>query len=406
MILSLVASTFILPAQAELTEQQQKIQQQILSFAKQHLHDQQPAVFVLSGDAGSGKSAVLSAVFSELQQQAHQSDVPLAGTKNYLLVNHNEMLKIYWEIAQQQSFLHKKDFQKPTPFINRCEKLQQAADIVFVDEAQLLLSQADRFNHFLADNQLDELLKWSKVLVLVLDFKQVVKLKSYWSEQMLRHHLAGYHVKSVHLKQQLRLKSPAVAAWLDQLIMGKLLPLPTVHDYELKIFPDGQPLFNWIKQKDQQFGLSRLLATTDFPFRVFSKEPWYVEAGTLKLPWDRFNYQDRPWASQPQTLHEVGSIYTIQGFDLNYAGVILGPSISYDESINQIVVDPNKFEDQTALQKRHQADLTDLTAARSQLIKNVVNILLKRGHYGLGIYAVDPALRHRLIELETKKEIK
>jgi DUF2075 family protein len=174
----------------------------------------------------------------------------------------------------------------------------------------------------------------------------------------------------------------------------------------LKIFPDGQPLFNWIKQKDQQFGLSRLLATTDFPFRVFSKETWYVEAGTLKLPWDRFNYQDRPWASQPQTLHEVGSIYTIQGFDLNYAGVILGPSISYDESINQIVVDPNKFEDQTALQKRHQADLTDLTAARSQLIKNVVNILLKRGRYGLGIYAVDPALRHRLIELETKKEIK
>lgn len=68
------------------------------------MHDQQPAVFVLSGDAGSGKSAVLSAVFSELQQQAHQSDAPLAGTKNYLLVNHNEMLKIYWEIAQQQSF--------------------------------------------------------------------------------------------------------------------------------------------------------------------------------------------------------------------------------------------------------------------------------------------------------------
>ncbi|MFT8394004.1 MAG: hypothetical protein ABF624_08245 [Liquorilactobacillus ghanensis] len=32
-------------------------------------------------------------------------------------------------------------------------------------------------------------------------------------------------------------------------------------------------------------------------------------------------------------------------------------------------------------------------------MKNVVNILLKRGRYGLGIYATDPALRQRLQEL-------
>ena len=31
------------------------------------------------------------------------------------------------------------------------------------------------------------------------------------------------------------------------------------------------------------------------------------------------------WAEQPQTINEVGSMFTIQGFDLNYAGVILGP---------------------------------------------------------------------------------
>ncbi|MFT8392810.1 MAG: DUF2075 domain-containing protein [Liquorilactobacillus ghanensis] len=399
MNLSLTASTFILPDQAELTIQQQQIKRQILKFAQEHRHDQQPAIFVLTGDAGSGKSAVLSTVFSSLQQQAQQPTSPLAGTKNYLLVNHNEMLKIYWEIAQQQPFLYKKNFQKPTPFINHCQKTQQSADVVFVDEAQLLLSQADHFNHFQADNQLDELLKCTHVLVLVLDFKQVVKLKSYWSEKMLRQHLAGYHVKIVRLQQQLRLKSPAVADWIDQLVAGKLLPPPRTADYELKIFTDGQPLFDWIKQKDQQVGLSRMLATTDFPFRVFSKEPWYVIAGTLKLPWDRFNYQDRPWASQSQTLYEVGSIYTIQGFDLNYAGVILGPSLTYDFQADSIVIHPEKFEDQTALQKRHQADLADLTAARSQLIKNVVNILLKRGRYGLGIYATDVSLRYSLEEL-------
>ncbi|WP_372459244.1 DNA/RNA helicase domain-containing protein [Alkalihalobacillus deserti] len=30
---------------------------------------------------------------------------------------------------------------------------------------------------------------------------------------------------------------------------------------------------------------------------------------------------------QALTVYEAGSIYTIQGFDLNYVGVILGPSI-------------------------------------------------------------------------------
>ncbi|MDI5787683.1 DUF2075 domain-containing protein [Bacillus licheniformis] len=33
----------------------------------------------------------------------------------------------------------------------------------------------------------------------------------------------------------------------------------------------------------------------------------------------------------PNSIKEVGSIYTVQGFDLNYVGVVLGPSVSYDE---------------------------------------------------------------------------
>ncbi|AEX77669.1 DNA/RNA helicase domain-containing protein [Corynebacterium diphtheriae] len=35
------------------------------------------------------------------------------------------------------------------------------------------------------------------------------------------------------------------------------------------------------------------------------------------------------WAEKPHTINEVGSIFTIQGFDLNYAGVIIGPSVQY-----------------------------------------------------------------------------
>jgi DUF2075 family protein len=397
--LSLAESTFILPATAQLTAKQQQIKEQILSFAAQHLHAQPAAVFVLSGDAGSGKSAVLSAVFNALQEKAQHKDSVFYQTDDHLLVNHNEMLKIYWEIASQTNYLKKKNFEKPTPFINRMNKQQKTADIVFVDEAQLLLSQSDHFNHFWGENQLDEIMKLTHVLILVVDFKQVVKLKSYWSKQMLLAHLQDHQVKTANLNQQLRLKDEKMAGWIDSFIRGVLLDFPRQLNYELQVFTDGQPLFSWVKAHDQKSGLSRMLATTDFPFRVFSKEPWYVTAGTLKLPWDRFNYLDRPWASQPKTINEVGSIYTIQGFDLNYAGVIFGPSLTYDSKIDQVIFRPEKFEDQTAFQKRQPADLPDENAAQIKLLKNVVNILLKRGRLGLGLFAVDPALEKRLLEL-------
>lgn len=391
--MTLAESTFMLPEKAQLTCEQQTIQQQVLAFIAAHRRDSQAAVFVLEGDAGTGKSALLSAVFSAVQKQARTSGGKLAGTTNRLLVNHNEMLKIYWEVASQAQWLHKADFQKPTPFINAGHK----ADVVFIDEAQLLLSQPDPFNRFRQTNQLTELLKLAHVVVLVLDLHQVTKLKSLWTPAMIKQTLAGHVVQRVQLTGQLRMQSPTVAAWVDAFASGRLLPPPHPAYYQLRVFEDGVPLYDWIKEMNRQHGLARVLATADFPFRVYTKDPWYVQAGKLRLPWDRVNFTDRPWASQPQTINEVGSIYTIQGFDLNYAGVILGPSVDYEAKTDRITIDPARFEDQTAFRRR--PDGTDSTADRTAIIFHVINILLKRGRMGLGLYAVNAALRQRLLAL-------
>lgn len=45
------------------------------------------------------------------------------------------------------------------------------------------------------------------------------------------------------------------------------------------------------------------------------------------------------------TVKEAGSIYTVQGFDLNYVGVILGPSITYDEENDQLVIKTELYKD-------------------------------------------------------------
>ena len=42
------------------------------------------------------------------------------------------------------------------------------------------------------------------------------------------------------------------------------------------------------------------------------------------------------WAEQPHTINEVGSTYTIQGFDLSFVGVILGPSVKYKMPLRRL----------------------------------------------------------------------
>ncbi|WP_338208085.1 DUF2075 domain-containing protein [Lactiplantibacillus paraxiangfangensis] len=393
------AATFKLTDQAALSPAQQRLETQLFNFITTHLNQEQTGLFVIHGDAGTGKSAVLAAAFSRLQAQSRRKDAtaPLQGTTNYLVVNHNEMLKIYKQLAGDDPDLRKKDFQKPTPLINRLAKTNQTADVVFIDEAHLLLTQSDCYNRFNGQNQLSELIKHSRVVVLVFDTKQVLKLKSYWHSADLAPFLAHYPHETFNLDQQFRVTgNDQVINWIDGFTQGKLLPKPTDANFDLQIFADGQPMYDQIRQQDQQVGLSRMIATADFPY-VVNHGTWYVTAGQLKLSWDKVNLTDEPWALRPETLDEVGSIYTIQGFDLNYAGVILGPSVGYDEAHDQVIVRPERYEDQEAFKKR--SDLGNLEPLQQQIIFNSINVLMKRGRYGLYLYAVDPVLRRHLLAL-------
>lgn len=103
--------------------------------------------------------------------------------------------------------------------------------------------------------------------------------------------------------------------------------------------------------------------------------------------------KDKSWAEQAQTIGEVGSTFTIQGFDLNYAGLIIGPSVKYRDG--KIVFDREASENRNATQKRTLKDGSKEFLSDS-LLKNELNVLLTRGGNGLYIYAVDDELRQAL----------
>lgn len=314
-----------------LTDEQAQLVDEVILFAKQHLTQNFPAVYTILGDAGTGKSVVLSHLFARLQQAARaQSNSPFYGTHNYFLVNHPEVLKVYKQIAGPIKTLLKKDYQRPTSFINQLDKNNANADIVVIDEAHLLLSKPDHYNNFYHENQLLEIIKRAKVVILVFDQYQVLRMKSFWTLDRLNKLIAPYPHQSYQLKHQFRMTaSDDLIAWFNQLTNGLIEPLPknACDHYDFRIFNDAEKMRQLIVKRNQEVGLSRILSTSGYPSTLDGGKHYICE-GDFKMPWDQYNFTATPWAELPQTIDEVGSIYTCQGFDLNYAGIIIGPVIS------------------------------------------------------------------------------
>ncbi len=386
-----------------LTDEQAQLVDEVILFAKQHLTQDFPAVYTILGDAGTGKSVVLSHLFARLQQAARvQSDSPFYGTHNYFLVNHPEVLKVYKQIAGAIKTLLKKDYQRPTSFINQLDKNNATADIVVIDEAHLLLSKPDHYNNFYHENQLLEIIKRAKVVVLVFDQYQVLRMKSFWTLDRLNELIAPYPHQSYQLKHQFRMTaSDDLIAWFNQLTNGLIEPLPknACDHYDFRIFDDAEKMRQLIVKRNQEVGLSRILSTSGYPSTLDGGKHYICE-GDFKMPWDQYNFTATPWAELPQTIDEVGSIYTCQGFDLNYAGIIIGPVISQKPGTNQLQVNLDRFTDTEAFKKR--ADLTDpdqIIHYEKRMILNALNVILKRGVKGTYLYAHDPLLRQTLFEL-------
>lgn len=437
-----------------LTAEQFDLKQQVIDLTKHALEKDEQTLIFIRGDAGTGKTVVMSSIFYEMQKRAKQNykqwdaedentepKDQFAGTRNYLLNNHADQINVYKDLARRlNNVLRVGDFKKPTSFINEMlgvvnkntgeratPKGSGKADVVFVDEAHLLLSEEDHFNSFYGESHISELLKIAKVLVLVFDPNQVVMGKSLWNDDMLdkiKARLPKQNVLELRLEKQMRMQaSPNQIAWIEDIVQGRHLrkfPIPDKKGYEIKVFDNPTRMYDAIKSRNDEdiaktgdkstHGLSRMLATFDFEWHTIENENstdgrWHVavENTTFSLPWNYSGIPDGVW-SQEDSIGEVGSTYTIQGFDLNYVGVILGSSIRYD-STRGIYIDPSLSKDSNA--KKISKNSTDAEAEVLLTLRNSLNVLLTRGVSGLYLYAVDPALREYLLDnQEGKRQVK
>lgn len=385
----------------KLTADQEKLIDLILTFIRHHLHDNFPAVFTIFGDAGTGKSVVLSALFARLQK-AKQEKSFLTNTQNFFLVNHPEILKVYKQIAGPIKYLYKKDYLRPTTFINQMDKKKQKADVVVIDEAHLLLSKPDHYNNFYYQNQLQEIIKRAKVVILVFDPDQVLRMKSLWTTKRLKKITHQYPHQEFYLHHQFRMSAPPeLVHWFNSFTAGSLRPLPlnARQNYDFRVFDNAEAMRQAIVQRNKEIGLARILSTSGYPSTLDGGKH-YIKEGNFKMPWDQYNYTATPWAEIPQTINEVGSIYTCQGFDLNYAGIIIGPPISQVPHKMKIRVNLNKITDIEMFKKRKDlSDPQEIKRLEKKMVLNSLNVLFKRGCKGCYLYAHDPLLRQTLMQL-------
>ena len=391
----------------------EKVQESLLSNVKKQL------VFV-EGSAGTGKTVLNSSTFYELI--CNYNKIFEVSPKNIrekkinccLLVNHDEQLIVYKQIMDKLGITDEYGnlIFKPTSFING-HKPENPVDVVFIDEAHLLLTQGKM--SYRGNNQLKDIVDRARVVVAMFDSNQVLTTEEYIDDDEVENYrkVTKQTNNYINLTEQLRMYIDENAnKWLNDFIdNGIINKIPKkTNNYEIKTFKTPHDLEKAIKEKakSEKTNLSRIVATYDWPYiagkNPKEKELWEVTIGDWHKPWNREltkkmtmaekkKIKSLSWPEQPQTINEVGSTFTIQGFDLNYAGVIIGPSVKYRNG--KVIFDPSASYNNKATQFRTMQDGTKKQFGE-KFLRNELNVLLKRGVNGLYIYACDDELREHL----------
>ncbi|MCG1301370.1 DUF2075 domain-containing protein [Staphylococcus epidermidis] len=389
----------------KLTQEQINAKEEILTKIKESiLLNEDGQLIIVEGEAGSGKTVLMSTLLYELGKYNLDLDESL---DIHLLVNHNEHVSIYSQIASKLGIANKKNkiVQKPTSFINN-NSSDEKVDVVIVDEAHLLLTQGKQ--SYQGENHLDDLLARAKVVVIVFDIKQVLTTEQIWEVDKLNEYFDKAKSNSNHvtLRNQMRINSDiSTVNWIRNLVDYRVInSIPKDKlGYDIKIFdtPDELEKAIKIKATHTDSGISRMLATFDWKYGTKppnNEDFWRVKIGNWSMPWNyqlkaNRNQASLPWVEQDQTIDEIGSTFTIQGLDLNFAGVIIGPSVKYRNG--KIIFDKSESANKKATQRRTLKDGSKQYFSE-MLLKNELNVLLTRGVNGLYIYAVDDQLREAL----------
>ncbi len=408
-----------------LTADQYMVVNNILSDLADLVNKKESATFVVEGGAGTGKT-VLGIYIMKLLIQAKdtkqieiEEDQVEQSLSEILKINDAvDDLRIALVIPMEnlrttlkKVFKHIKGLNSNMVISpNDVCKLDGKYDLLIVDESHRLRRRKNltQYGTFDKNNQrlglgkngteLDWILKKSKYQILFYDEGQSIKPTDVRKEDFEKLSLLkNYHMYP--LTTQLRcLKGGDEYVNYVKSIFSNNPPKEKIKfkEYDLKMFDCVNDMVEDIKNKDKDYGLCRSIAGYAWKWNSKGKHlplestimrdytgVYDIEIDGYKYIW---NSQAYDWINSPNSVNEIGSIHTTQGFDLNYAGLIIGNELRYDLEKRKFYVDRKNYYD-----AKGKADTTD-----EELLKYLLNIyqtMMLRGMLGTYIYVCDPGLR-------------
>ena len=293
---------------------------------------------------------------------------------------------------------------KANMIIGPGEVINEKYDVLIVDEAHRLKQRINLDSPFAykayddnnkklgldADgNQLDWVISSSQIQIFFYDSEQSIKPTDI-SEEKFRSLMNAHGQPDYELSSQMRcLAGNDYIKYVKEVLREKDPErIEFNNQYVAKLVDTFDEFLNIIKEKENRYHLSRIVAGYGYEWiSKTDKEKYDIVIEGHKLQW---NVLDKSWPlsiSGDRVTEEVGCVHTIQGYDLNYCGVIFGPEITYRNG--HIVIDRSKYYDTKGKSGIDNEKL-------KEYILNIYAVLMTRGIHGTYIYVTDEELRNYL----------
>ena len=383
---------------------------------------------VIEGDPGTGKTIVaiyLMKLLSDLPRvtagEAAEQESMFSDFFNYPIQQLFQEFKMAIVIPQQALRKTISDVFALTPGLSKTMVMSQFDvgasdeyfDLIIVDEAHRLGRRANqpsaaqniKFKEIneklfgkdsLETTQLEWIKAKSRHQVLLLDVAQSIKpadLPSSMTTEIISE--AKSALCHFHLRSQMRVEGGNdYIDFIAKLLSDSPAKLKGFGSYEFKFCDSFSELKEFVEAREREFGLSRMLAGYAWDWKSKKdKSAIDIELEGHKLQW---NQTITDWVNSSTSPQEMGSIHTIQGYDLNFAGVVIGKDLVYDPSSARIIFRRDAYFDTKGKEDNPKLGIRFTDEDLLEYVVNIYRVLLTRGIKGTFVYVVDDNLREHL----------
>ena len=278
-------------------------------------------------------------------------------------------------------------------------------DTIICDEAHRLNEKSGMFHNF-GQNQIKEIINASLCSVFFIDESQRVTLSDIGSVAEIKKWAKELdsEISEMELVSQFRCNgSNGYLAWLDDVLEIRNTANSDMKDidYDIRIVDSPNEVRDLIIERNKSVNHSRILAGYCWAWPKAGQNDTNVhdiKIGDFEMSWNLGN--SLTFAIDEDSVNEVGCIHTSQGLEFDYAGVIIGDDMRYENG--HIVTDFTKRAktDQSlkGIKKLYKENPEFALKEADEIIKNTYRTLMTRGMKGCYIYCTDKNLANYLKE--------